>query len=204
MKNVFGIKPERILKKYYKKINKCGTVLDIGAGQGRNTFFLAESGLLVDVIDPSTVAVKTIQKIAIDKKFKINLFKKSFADFVPNHESYSAILIFGLLQILNHTSIQTLIKFTNKYTIKGSLIFITAFSTNDPLYERYKNEWTEIGRNSFSDNSKNYRTFFAPNEILKLFGNYTVLHHWEGLGEKHRHGNNPIEQHAMIELVLQR
>jgi 2-polyprenyl-3-methyl-5-hydroxy-6-metoxy-1,4-benzoquinol methylase len=204
VKNVFGAEPEKILREYYKKIDKSGTVLDIGAGQGRNTFFLAESGFSVDALDPSIVSVKTIVEAAEAKKFKINSFNKNIENFIPKHKAYSAILIFGLLQVLNPNSINTLIEFLNKFTTEGSLVFITAFSTDDRSFIKYKNEWAEVGYNSFSDNAGNYRTFFAPNDILKLFNNYSVLHHWEGLGEKHQHGNSPIEQHAMIELVLEK
>ena len=39
---------------------------------------------------------------------------------------------------------------------------------------------------------------------LDVAHSYKIIHQWEGLGRKHRHGNNPIEQHAMIELVMER
>jgi hypothetical protein len=30
------------------------------------------------------------------------------------------------------------------------------------------------------------------------------LHHWEGMGPEHRHGDSPMERHAMTEVVFQR
>ncbi len=38
IKNVFGSEPEEILKKYYERIEIANPILDIGAGQGRNSF----------------------------------------------------------------------------------------------------------------------------------------------------------------------
>jgi tellurite methyltransferase len=46
--NVFGTNPEIILKKYANKIEKARPVLDIGIGQGRNSFYLAKEGFKVD------------------------------------------------------------------------------------------------------------------------------------------------------------
>jgi cyclopropane fatty-acyl-phospholipid synthase-like methyltransferase len=202
--NVFGINQEIILKKYVHKIEKTRTVLDIGIGQGRNSFYLAKEGFQVDGIDPSGVAIESILSISKKENLKINAYQTGFREFVPKNAPYSAILLFGLIQILDWGSIHTLIDSVNQWTQKGSLIFITAFSTNDATYKKYSTEWKEIGKNSFGDNNDNYRTFLEPNEILELFKNYSSIYHWEGLGPKHRHGNSPIEQHALIELVLEK
>jgi hypothetical protein len=105
---------------------------------------------------------------------------------------------------LDRDSIHTLIDSINQWTQKGSLIFITAFSTNDATFKKYSTGWKKIGKNSFSDNNDNYRTFLEPNEVVELFKDYKVLYHWEGLGPKHQHGNSPIEQHDLIELILEK
>jgi O-methyltransferase involved in polyketide biosynthesis len=131
-------------------------------------------------------------------------YQIEFRDFVPKNTTYSAILLFGLIQILDWDSIHTLIDRINQWTQKGSLIFITAFSTNDSTYKKYSKDWKEIGENSFGDDNDNYRTFLEPNEIIELFKDYSLIYHWEGLGPEHRHGNSPIEQHDLIELVIEK
>ncbi len=95
-----------------------------------------------------------------------------------------------------------MIRKIDNWTSKGSFIFITAFSKKDATYYKYSTKWNVKGKNSFSDGNGNYRTFLEPNEILKLFDNYGVVYHWEGPGPNHRHGNSPVEQHELIELVL--
>ncbi|MCF6270603.1 MAG: hypothetical protein L3J41_12890 [Melioribacteraceae bacterium] len=117
-----------------------------------------------------------------DGKYVFQILHK----YVEVYPSYSAILIFGLIQILDWKSINTLVSKIDKWTSKGSLIFITAFSKKDASYIKYKKEWNEVGKNSFSDNDANYRTFLETNEIPNLFKKYNLIYHWEGLGAKHQ------------------
>jgi SAM-dependent methyltransferase len=204
IKDVFGSEPVEILKRYYAQIDKTKPVLDIGAGQGRNSFFLAKAGYAVDAIDPSRISIETINEITKRENYKINAYQCSFDEFTYRNYPYSAILVFGLLQILDLKSINLLTKMIDKYTTIGSLVFITAFSIKDASFKKYEKKWNKVSRNSFYDNKGNYRTFFETSKIIELFDSYKIIHQWEGLGRKHRHGNNPIEQHSMIKLVMER
>jgi SAM-dependent methyltransferase len=203
-KNVYWCEPEEILKKYYERIDVTKPVLDIGAGQGRHTLFLAKAGYTVDAIDPSGISIETIRDITKRENYNINAFQQGFDEFTYVNSPYSAILVFGLLQILDLNSISLLTNLIDKYTTNGTLVFITAFSINDASFKKYQKEWNKESRNSFYDNKGNYRTFFDTSEIIKLFKSYKIIHQWEGLGRKHSHGNSPIEQHSMIELVMER
>lgn len=203
-KHVFGINPEFILKKYARKIDRTKPVLDIGIGQGRNSLYLLKEGFNVEGIDPSRVAIETVLTVSQKENVKINAYQTDFRDFIPKEIPYSAILVFGLIQILDWDSIHTLMDRINQWTQKGSLIFITAFSTNDSMYKKYSKDWMKVGKNSFRDENDNYRTFLEPNEIVELFKDYRSIYHWEGLGPEHRHGNSPIEQHELIEFVTEK
>jgi hypothetical protein len=83
-------------------------------------------------------------------------------------------------------------------------VFITGFTVLDASFARYSQTWKTIGKNSFADGQGNLRTYLEAGQILHLFNDYEVVHHWEGVGPEHRHGNRPIERHAMTEVVLQR
>ncbi len=204
VKHVFGTGPERTLVRFVNKIDKTKPVLDIGAGQGRNAVYLAAEGFSVDAIDPSSIAVKTISKISKGKKYNIAAYQASFDDFTPQQLPYSAIFIYGLIQILDWKSIDLLVNKVNEWTKKDSLIFVTSFSTKDATFKKYSKEWNKTGKNSFSDDEGDCRTFLMQNEIVTFFKNHRILYHWEGLGSKHRHGNSPVQEHAMIELVAQK
>ena len=193
-----------MLEKYVDRIDKTQPVLDIGIGQGRNAFYLSQKGFRVDGIDLSEVAIKSVSEISQNENLNIRLYQKGFHEFVPESIPYSAILVFGLIQILEWNAIHQLLNRIDRWTEKGSLAFITAFSTKDATFKKYSNEWKELGKNSFGNNQGNVRTFLEPNEILELFNDYHIVYHWEGTGPKHRHGDGPPEQHAMIELVVEK
>lgn len=91
------------------------------------------------------------------------------------------------------------------WTEPGSLLFITAFGTDDPSCSRLAETVGASGKNSFAPPGGERRTFLEPGEVRDLFPNWRALHHWEGMGPDHRHGpDGPVHHHALIEAVLQR
>jgi len=201
---IFGEGPENILVQHIDKINSEFPVLDIGAGQGRNTFYLAKMGFQVDAIDPSISAIRTIFDTATKESLAINAVQSDFENLDKCRDPYSAVLIFGLIPILSWDLIGVLIKRVNEWTQSGSLIFATAFLNDDPAFNTYSKKCRSISKNSFVDQNANFRTFLLPNELLNLFDKFYVIHHWEGMGAFHRHAGGPMERHSIVELVAQR
>jgi SAM-dependent methyltransferase len=200
----FGSRPDPILEHYCGLLEAPGPVLDVGAGQGRNALFLARRGFSVDAIDPSQVAVETTAKAAAKEGVRIRAIHSSFETFLPDRAPYAGILLFGLIQILSREEIGLLKEKTWAWARDGSLVFATAFTTEDPSFRRCQREWTPVGKNSFSKEPGIVRTFLEKDEILSIYDGYTVVHHWEGRGPEHRHGNGPVERHGWVDCVLRR
>lgn len=205
-KNYFGAEPEPLLKNHRHLLDKSQRILDVGAGQGRHTLFLAREGFEVDTIDSSKVAIETVSARAKEENLSLRAYLTSFETFEPEADFYSGILIFGLIQILSWESIEVLLKKVLSWTRTGSLIFARTFTTKDPsfLRTRHSPEWKPIGKNSFTNQVGHFRTFLEPGEILDLFANFKIIYHWEGFGPRHRHGDGPFERHAEVEGVFRR
>jgi hypothetical protein len=107
---------------------------------------------------------------------------------------------------LSPASIQLLLEKVKAWTRTRSIVFIRAFSTQDPSLQRTRRsrKWKSCGKNSFEDGRNHFRTYLEPGEILRLFDDYRTIYHWEGLGPEHRHGDGPSERHAEVEAVFQR
>ncbi|MBU1318953.1 MAG: class I SAM-dependent methyltransferase [candidate division Zixibacteria bacterium] len=201
--NYFGDKPDEMLENHCRLINRSKPVLDIGAGQGRNSLFLAGQGFNVDAIDTSYVAVEHLASRARKQNLLINPCNVSFEDLRVEDGYYSAILLFGIIQLLRWEDISFLIHKIHKWLTDDGLVFVLAFRKDDPSYERFSKE-KQIGTNSFITTSGGVRTFLEPNEILKLFDGFDAVYHWEGLGPVHKHVDNPPEQHAEVHAVLRK
>ncbi len=200
--DLFGPEPEALLRKFVREMDKSRPVLDIGAGQGRNALFLAREGFAVHAIDPSKAAVESIAAAAAKENLPIRTKRCGFETFVPGTSipgtaAYSGVLLFGLVQILTLKSIGLLVGKASDWTGPGGLVFVTAFTTADPAFKE--------GRGGM-------KTYLEPGEILELFaglaaeiaGGFEVVHHWEGPGPEHRHGDAPPERHARAEAVFKK
>jgi hypothetical protein len=142
--------------------------------------------------------------MAKKRRLPVMAVHTGFSTYSPEVPYFSAVLLFGLLQILTWEDIGRLLAKIRVWTRRGSLVFVTAFSVQDPMYASYSTDWRTIGRNSFLSDDGQVRTFFEPGEVLKLFPRCAVLHHWEGMGPYHRHGKGPRERHGRIECVFRR
>jgi tellurite methyltransferase len=200
----FGGEPTEILTEYYHLQDKTRPVLDIGAGQGRNSLYLARRGYTVDAVDPSPVGLEAIDKIAETENLPIRTYPVGFEDFTAENGPYAGILLFGVIQVLPRDEADLLAARIRTWLADGGLVFIAAFSTEDPSYERSAAQLKRAGPNSFITGDNEYRTYLERDEILRLFSGFNVVHHQEGMGPAHRHGNRPPHQHAEIIAVLRK
>lgn len=202
-KNLFGEQPEKILVNYADQIRSSLSTLDIGTGQGRNALYLAEKGSTVIAIDPSAVAIAETKRRAKETGLDIECQTVTFEKFESTDDSCSAILLFGLIQILTVDQIKKTLEKTGRLLAPEGLLFVTAFTVEDDRYPIHSH-WKTIGRNSFKSEKGVIRTYLERGELTDLLTEYEPLHYWEGIGPEHRHGDSPPERHAMVEGVFKR
>jgi len=200
----FSDQPEKLLSDNYRLIDNSKPVLDLGAGQGRNSLFLARNGYAVEALEPSEVGLDQIRKTAELENLPVFCSLGDIFSFEPKTDSYSAILIFGLFQILKRNEIEYLLKNLNTWLDCESLIFLSLFSTKDPSYDNHKKNGKEISHNSFENKPGNIRTYFEENEILEMFVEYEKLLINSRMTDEHRHGDGIIHRHHIIEGIFRR
>jgi SAM-dependent methyltransferase len=200
----FGSEPSPMLVEHAGLIPTGSRVLDIGIGQGRHALHLARHGYEVTGIDPSRAALDAVRERAVAEGLSLELVPCSFEDYEPGPEPFAAILIFGLLQTLTRTQGASLLHRLRAWTRRGSLVYLTAWHVDDPAYAEISATWRQIGLHSYCNQEDQVRTFLARGEILDLMIGWWQVHHWEGLGPEHRHGDGPPERHGVVELVAAR
>ncbi|RLD70440.1 MAG: hypothetical protein DRJ10_20375, partial [Bacteroidetes bacterium] len=137
-----------------------------------------------------------------EQNIKLKVFHTNFSEFGADANSYDAILIFGLIQILSKAQIKLLVEKVSACLKSGGLVFITGFTKHEKVFMPKTNQWEKLSELYFTDNNGGFRTFLNVDDALKYFKNFKTIHKWEGLGEKHRHGDSPEEQHHYFELIL--
>ncbi len=121
-----------------------------------------------------------------------------------DRQSYGSVLLFGLIPVLAWESIDALVHRVGEWLGSNGLVFVTCFTTKDPSYAEYSRQWARIGSHSYAADDGQVRTYLEPGRLPDLFADYRVVHHWEGTGPEHRHGDGDRHHHAMAEAVLRR
>ncbi len=200
--NVFGTGPDRIIEMYAALMSPALPVLDVGAGQGRNAFYLARWGFSVDAIEPAPAGAGAIAEAAEREGIPVSVHTCGFEDFDAEPSGYAGVLLIGMTQVLSREATTSLLKRVELWTAPRALVFVTAFMTGDARYARHEREWSKVGRHSFVSPDGDVRTYFEAGELRTLFSGYREVHYWEGLGPEHSHDDSAPERHALVEAVF--
>ena len=203
--DLFGSETSPLLTRFSDRLPAGASVLDIGVGQGRNALPLARNGIRVTGIDPSEVAVRTVNGLAATEDLPLKAIQIPFEEFRPD-EPFDAVLCFGLMQILDPAGVESLVESCRGWLAPGGLLFLTAWQVGDPSFTRLQSDWKAQGPNCFRslETPPRHRFFLLPGQILEFFPDWEVLHHWEGLGPWHQHAGGPRERHGDVEAILRR
>jgi len=122
-----GGMPEKFVLEASQLIPADGSVLEFGAGQGRNALVLAEKGLNVRAIEISPVGVETMNNIAQEKS--LNTFKAEVGDAREEIEGeYDLIVSTFMLHHLTREEALEFIKKIKEHTKKGGVNAIATFT----------------------------------------------------------------------------
>ncbi len=150
-KNIYGTQPSPFVRRI-PRLMKSGTVLDIGAGQGRNSLYLAGNGFKVTAVDISIDGLEAIQQktrswgIAMETQLS-DITQIDFAN------SYDVIICTHVMHHLSPTEARALIQKIKGYTNPNGLNIISAFTKDGEFFRKnpsmnyffpYTNELKEI------------------------------------------------------------
>jgi tellurite methyltransferase len=165
-KCVFGMEPSAVVKNSLAFI-KSGRAIDLGAGEGRNSLFLAEKGFKVIAIDCANVAIKKLEKLANKRSLKINTVVGDISSWdIPKEQN----LIIAVL-VFHHLSKNDALIVVNNMklaTIRGGINVLEIITKDSDFYR----------------NNVNKDRFYAePNEVKTLYKDWAILEfntrHWE-------------------------
>lgn len=136
---------------------KPGRALDIATGKGRNAFYLAERGFVVEAIDLSEVALGEAKKEASARGLRVSFKQADLEHCELEEAAYDLILNFNFL------SRSLIPKMKKALRIGGHVIF-----------ETYLIDQRVLGH------PRNPAYLLGHNELLDLFRDFRILHYREG------------------------
>ena len=184
-------KPSSFAKFIVKRLKKNKTLLDIGCGNGRDTFYFNRKGLSVVGIEKSKIAVKNNKKILVKKKIKninflnINIFSKKF----ENLEKFDYVYLRFVIHAISKKVENKLLKNLSKITKKNSIVFFEFRTTKDQLFKRGKI------LSKYERLTNHYRRFIEFDDFIKTLNklkNFKILYKFEKKGLAKYKDDNPV------------
>ncbi|MBN2565795.1 MAG: methyltransferase domain-containing protein [Candidatus Eisenbacteria bacterium] len=202
--HVFGEAPEPVVSEFAHMIDRSGAVLDVGAGQGRNALFLAGLGLQVDALEPTLAGSETIASVVEKKGLSVRVVRMRLEELADVAAPYAAVVAVGLIPVSTRGQIAELPERLVGLLADGGLLFVTGFMTDEPGLERRAQRWTPVARNSYLNDDGDTRTFLESGEMRSLFGDFDIVHYYEGMRSEDANGAGATERHAVVEAVFRK
>jgi len=198
----WGLRPSPVLKKFINMVPK-GIALDIGAGEGRNSFFLAKNGFYVEALDKNSDGLEKCDNFAKENNLAISTKVCDIEDFEFPENKYSLIIAKNSLDFTKKSELDKLIKKIKKSLILDGFIYLSVFSEKDPAYQKIKKMGLEeVEKNTFYlPKYKTFRHFFALEELKEMFRNFEIIYLEETEIKDPGHGKIPPHVHYTIEFV---
>ncbi len=155
-------RPESVVAEIVKH-KTSGKALELGAGEGRNSLFLAEKGFTVTAKDLSQVGIDKIKKLAAERGLNI---QAEVADIrtLGSEDNFDVYVCTYVLHHLKRDEALSLIKQMQEHTNAGGLNALTTFTENGDFY-RVDSEAGDF--------------YPAPDELKSLYDGWEILDYEE-------------------------
>ena len=142
------IKPLPIIKEALRLVDSKSDLvaLDLGAGRGRNTVFLAKNGYFVDAVDKSQQFLESLKQYAEseDVAAKINVYLDDLSVFSTNRQ-YDLIIMTNVLHLLNNNTQSLIMKKIPMMLKKNGVLAIShILDQSSPDEIQIKNAFSDL------------------------------------------------------------
>ncbi len=180
------MKPHNLVVDSIKHLPSNAKILDLGCGEGKNSFFLAKKGFEVTAVDISEGGIKKLKEFARKEKLKIKTDVSDIKSFLNDCDRFDAIFCMNILQFIDKKNIFSIIKKIKLKTKQKGLNVIASFIAKD---SKQKERVLLKGR-----------YFFDKGELKELYKDWKILFYEEKLGKWETHGE-PRHRHFVVRLI---
>jgi cyclopropane fatty-acyl-phospholipid synthase-like methyltransferase len=178
-----------------------GRALDLGAGDGETSAWLAQHGFRVDAVEADPDRFESLRKST--RGLPVHLHPLRIMQFRPAENAYSLIVASAVLHFFAPSDLTLLAGRLRRSLVEGGILIAEAFTTDDPGYAVLRRENVrEIEPNTFeAPPLVGLIHYFEPRELEKLFSELKLLEYVE---ERRLDPTSPEGYRAGALLVAQR
>ena len=182
---------ENCLNKY--RVKPCSAV-DIGAGEGRNSLYLASVGFDVTAIEPSVVGARKIASRANEAGLHIHVVNSDFISAAGDLRDVGFIVALTSLEHMEYDYLCKAVDEMKRILASDGYIYVVGFTEDDPGYKRdYENA---------SECSHFIKHYFKKGELKQFFSDFEILEYSEYTKLDDTHG--PIHYHGKVKLFARK
>ncbi len=185
----WGLKPHNLVVDSIQHLPKNAKVLDLGCGEGKDSFFLAKNNFNVVAIDFSEEGIRKLNEFAQKEKLKIKADVSDVKSYLQDCEKFEAIFAMNVLQFIDEKNIFKTIEQIQSKTKPNGLNVIASF-----VAENSKQKKMVLSKG---------RYFFDEGELKELYKDWKILFYEEKLGDWETHGE-PRHRHFAVKLIARK
>lgn len=133
----FPDRPVEVLDSVLKFKNE-GDALDLGAGDGRNSIFLALHGFNVRAVDFSATGIEKLMKRAQEKDLSVQAEVKDLKEFDWNKD-YDVLVCTYVLHLMPHEEALKLVRMMQQHTKPGGLNVLALMTKHGDFFRNNPN-----------------------------------------------------------------
>lgn len=157
------------------------TALDLGAGEGRYSLYVAQKGARVTAIDFAASGLTKLRHFAGKNDLDIATVLCDLKDYPFSANSYDLVIAATILDHLDQKARKKVTAGIVETLKPGGFLYANVFTTADPGFTRNP-------KAGISDTSFGIAHYFAAGELKACFKNLEHLHYYEGEEDDLSHG----------------
>lgn len=152
-----------------------GRVLDLGAGEGQTSLWLAEQGFRVDAIEKDAKRYQSLVEVSLGHDIKPHQDDVTHFSLAAN--TYSLIVAHAILHFLRPTDLWPLADRLSEALIFRGLFFAEVLTTDDPGCVTMQEQFArEIEPNTYlTSQPDGIIHYFAPGELRRTFAGLEIV-----------------------------